>query len=181
MLALAPLARYPGVTFAATGLVGLVVFRQCRARRRTTLDVLLFAAITCLPIIVWFARDIQQVGTLAGRQLVFHPVTLGVLEQGPCDSLGMGIAVLPFVLYRSPAVIGLALVVLALVTLARLVFLIYGFSRSTTTLTLTTGHPIEFLLTVFVVICTIFLLVAISWADWGEPLDSRLLIPINVV
>ncbi len=81
---LAFLARFPGLALVATGIVSMMFWNKRPVRQRVA-DSAVFVAISCLPMALWLARNLQVSGQATTVQLAFHPVTLHHLDSGLTD------------------------------------------------------------------------------------------------
>jgi 4-amino-4-deoxy-L-arabinose transferase-like glycosyltransferase len=71
---LAFLTRYPGAAFIWAALLGLCFLSRTRWVRRIS-DAILFGLISCLPVLLWLARNVRAGGSSTGRAFNFHPMT----------------------------------------------------------------------------------------------------------
>ncbi len=81
VISLAFLTRYIGVTLVIVGLIGIFLFGEKRFSRRV-IDCLIFAIISCSPMIIWMARNLFVAQTLTDKKVFFHPCTYGQIRFG---------------------------------------------------------------------------------------------------
>jgi len=72
LIGLAWITRYVGVALVGTALAVLVVQRVPWRRRLISIGI--FAAISCLPMLLWLGRNSALTGNPANRRLLWHPI-----------------------------------------------------------------------------------------------------------
>jgi 4-amino-4-deoxy-L-arabinose transferase-like glycosyltransferase len=72
LAALALLTRYVGVTSIVTGVAALLLLPKRDWRRRLA-SAVVFGAIACLPMVLWFIRNVSRTGSQTDRHMIFHP------------------------------------------------------------------------------------------------------------
>ena len=78
LLGLAWITRYVGVALVGTALAALMVQRV--PWRKRLISVGMFAAISCLPMLVWLGRNALLTGNPANRRLLWHPIGYSQLK-----------------------------------------------------------------------------------------------------
>lgn len=71
---LALLTRYAGVALTATGVMAMLLLGK-RLGSQRILDIALFGALSCLPVVLWLGRNLAVAGSAASREIAFHPLT----------------------------------------------------------------------------------------------------------
>ena len=175
MVALAFLARYPGVTFVATGIIGISFLSQ-RTYYRRVADSSIFAAISSLPMALWIIRSLYVAGSATNRKIVFHPITFDHVKSALFTfsswSLPYRFSGVAAGIFWLAAVVGLS--VFSILLLQR---------KSRLNGSDFVRHDIAklpCLLVTFIVIYCVFLIVSISFLDALTPLDNRILSPVYV-
>ncbi len=73
LIALAWLARYPGVALAAAGLVGILLLSRETTRVKFH-DCAIFLGVSLVPISLWMLRNFSVAGSATNRRLAFHSI-----------------------------------------------------------------------------------------------------------
>jgi hypothetical protein len=165
LLALACLTRYAGLAFVGAAVLALFFFDNGSWRQRLGRG-LLFGLLAGLPLGLWLLRNRLLAGTGTSRQLFFHPVHMGHMQQA-VDTFSSWL-LLPLPL---PGLVKLGLLALLLVAGTGLLWWVYGRSLP----------PLFKLLGLFSLVYLLFLAVSISFVDANTPLDQRILSPIYLM
>lgn len=182
MVALAFLARYPGVTFVATGIMGISFLSQKTYYKRIA-DSSIFVAVSSLPIALWIMRNLHVAGNAANREIAFHPITFGHIKSAlftfsewlfPHSFWGVTIDVTGKIVRSFSLVVVVGLSVSSILLLQRK----SGLNGSDFVKHYLAKLPR--LLVTFIVIYCVFLIVSISFFDVRTPLDFRILSPVYV-
>ena len=165
LLALACLTRYAGLAFVGAAVLALLLFDK-RPLRQRLVNGLLFGLVAGLPLGLWLLRNRLLTGTGTSRQLVFHPIQMGHIQQA-VDTFSSWL-LLPL---RLPGLVKLGLLAMLLLGGLGLLWWVYGRS-----------WPIIYkLLGLFSLVYLLFLAVSISFVDANTPLDHRILSPIYLM
>lgn len=165
LLALACLTRYAGLAFVGAAVLALFFFDNGSWRQRLGRG-LLFGLLAGLPLGLWLLRNRLLTGTGTSRQLFFHPIHMGHIQQA-VDTFSSWL-LLPLHL---PGLVKLGLLALLLVVGTGLLWWVYGRSLP----------PLFKLLGLFSLVYLLFLAVSISFVDANTPLDHRILSPIYLM
>ena len=163
---LALLTRYVGLALVATCAAALLLDRAQALRRRIG-DSLGFAAIAMLPSIGWAIHNRITTHTATNRRFVCHPIGLTQARQAS-DAISHWI-----VPNKTP---DSARVVVTIVAIACAVMIILWSWRRTRLDSAAAG--IRAILVLFAVCYSALLVVSISFADAGTPLDARIMLPL---
>jgi 4-amino-4-deoxy-L-arabinose transferase-like glycosyltransferase len=169
VLGLACLTRYTGLALVATAALWVLWSGPGAGRRRLT-DALLLGLLGCVPLGLWFARNLLVSGGLADRQIIYHPIT-GKLAREGLATLAQW--VLPG---RAPS-LWLALIPIALFVLVLGAGLVLQSRSSDASDAERVARRAPLVPGLFVLVYAVTLLVSISWFDAHTPLDDRILSP----
>jgi len=164
-IALNCLARYAGVSFVWTGLLGIFLTPQRNGKKRLA-DGFVFAALSCLSLTAWACRSLWLAGSAANRTFGFHPPS-GEDMITALNSICLWIF--------PPGILGAPTVARA-AALGTAVLLVWRLTR----------HPVlparqlPRLAGAFLFAYGIFLLMARSLFDSAIPFDTRILAPAYV-
>ena len=174
------LTRYVGVVPVLTGTVALLSFKGRTVRRRLV-DVITFATIACLPVVLWAFRNHQVANASTDRALVFHPIKLGQIVSG--ISTASSWLLLGKVRGDVRAIGFLIEVVIASAAIAFLFMRRIGRRRSISSETPAKPPGLQklpHLLSIFIVSNVAFLLFTASFVDADTTLDDRSLVAVHV-
>jgi hypothetical protein len=179
LIAVAVLTRYAGIAFVATGSLGILTLSREGLRGRA-LKSLLFAAVASLPTSLWGIANLMAVGTVTGRQLVFHPIQIGHATQALSTLASWLLIPASASGYLKLAVL-LGLCALGGVAIRRSMKMrgaapkggAYGETHA--------RRVLASLLVSFAAIYGFFLLISLSLFDGNIPFDDRILSPVYLV
>lgn len=77
--ALAALTRYAGPAVAAASFLALVLLGRDNFRRRLRSG-LVFTAVSLLPLLFWYGRNLVLTGEVSNRELTYHPLSFASLK-----------------------------------------------------------------------------------------------------
>ena len=167
---LALLSRYVGVALVGAGLLGLFFFGG-RPWKRRGIDCFVFGFVSCLGAAFWAVRNRLVAGSLANRELVFHPIPAEKVRTG---ALAMSRWYLPQSLPPSVKIAFVAALVLAFLPRSR------PDDTRRSNAAARRASAIAGLLMIFILLYVALLAVSISFYDAHTPLDNRLLSPVNL-
>lgn len=174
---LALLTRYAGIAVVGTALLGILIFSRKTIFRRL-LNALLFGIISTAPLISLLGYNRQVAGSATNRTLAFHPITRTNLWQG-LETLGSWLGVTRqdsswFFFVLGVSFYGFLILGVALYTVRRRQHPTQSDSQ------LASFPVLIWLLALFIVIYSLFLVISISFFDANTMLDNRILSPIFV-
>jgi hypothetical protein len=170
-IALGFLTRYIGIVLVATG-IGGIFFLCKKTYYRKFIDLVILTSISSLPIIVWVIRNLYVSGTLTNRKIVFHPITYYHFRYA-IDTISRWF--LPETVHKIIRAIVLFVVIIALLISG--IFLLIKKRKDSVR---QRGEKIPYLLILFILIYTGFLIFSISFFDAHTLMDYRILSPIYV-
>ncbi|NLG27741.1 MAG: hypothetical protein GX557_07495 [Chloroflexi bacterium] len=169
VLGLACLTRYTGLALVATAALW-VLWTGPGAVGRRIADALLLGLLGCVPLGLWFARNLRVSGGLADRQIIYHPITAEQAREGLAT---LSQWVLPG---RAPS-LWLGLIPIALFVLVLGAGLVLQSRPPSSGDAERAERRGPLLPGLFVLVYAVALLVSISWFDAHTPLDDRILAP----
>ncbi|MEK6590907.1 MAG: hypothetical protein AABZ11_09545 [Nitrospinota bacterium] len=170
-IALGFLTRYIGIVLVTTG-IGGIFFLCKKTYYRKFIDIVILTSISSLPIIVWVIRNLYVSGTMANRKFFFHPITVYHFRYA-IDTISR--LFLPETVHKIVRAIVLFVVIIAL--LISDIFLLIKKRKDSIR---QRGEKIPYLLILFILIYTGFLIFSISFFDAHTLMDYRILSPIYV-
>jgi hypothetical protein len=171
--ALAFLTRYVGAALWATGVLVILHFSKETWKERLKCAAV-FSLIGLFPTALWITRNIRVAGTVAAREMGFHPITMDQLRSG-LDSISSWL--LPG---ADPDARGVSFLVIAAL-LILVVVLRRGGVRQTPAAAGQEGlAKLPLLLVLYIGVYGLMMLVVISFFDAYMTLDNRYLYPIYV-
>ncbi len=79
LAALGTLTRFVGFALVATGATGLLLLSSTSWKRRAG-DMVMYCAISFLPVLIWLRRNASVGGSMTNRQWIYHPMRPEVLQ-----------------------------------------------------------------------------------------------------
>jgi len=173
-VAFAFLTRYAGGALVAAGLTALCALSSGPWRRRLG-DAGIFLAISVAPLALWAVRSVWLAGNPVGREVGFHPVTLGHVECALANSSAW------LLTDYVPRPFREILFLVALVASAAALWQAFRRSRPCIASPIWQVLPkLPSVLAIFIACYLLFLLACITCLHWSTPLDYRILSPVFV-
>ncbi len=169
---LAILCRWAGAPLFVTGLIIALVFSPADAWRRVW-HTCLFGAVTCLPVLGWVARNSLIGGSMANRQMVWHPVGVQHFSDLVLRIPGM----FSPLLWQSVRIRYL-LAFFALFAFGGISLTVWSFAGRSARRRWAMLRAAPWPFAIFAAGYVSFLLLSISLFDRSIPLDNRMLLPV---
>ena len=176
LAALLYLTRYVGISAVALGGIGLLIFGQ-RSMVKRIKDVILFAVISLLPMLVYYVRNWFLTGSMTNRVILFHPPTEAQIRQGISTMSAWLIPTRINIYIRS--------IVMIIFGIAILVLIVLNFQqiRGKTDTQPEDTETMQFvaLLLIYAVIYIIMVGLSLTFFDASTRLNDRILSPLYVI
>ena len=176
LTALVYLTRYVGITAVALGGLSLLIFRS-RPLGKKFRDVVIYGAISLLPMLVFYVRNWYLTGSLTNRIISFHPPTEAQIKQGIST---ISIWMLPARINSS-----LRLVVLVLFLIAVAALMVMNYLRSKkepdSQFVLMGANQFVVLLITYALIYLFMVFASLTFFDASTRLNDRILSPLYVI
>ena len=176
VVCLTVMTRYIGIVNIATGLVGILYFSKNKISKKIS-DLLIFASITSLPIIIWLLRNKTLTGNSTNRKLVLHPIGFSQLSDAYHTIFNW------FVPENIKISVSLFLPLIILL----FIFITIVYSKSPDisankheNSVISTTPSIMKILLLFIMLYFLFLIISISFIDAYTPINTRILSPIFI-
>ena len=176
LTAMVYLTRYVGITAVALGGLSLLIFRA-RPLGKKFRDVVIFGAISLLPMLVFYVRNWYLTGSMTNRIISFHPPTEAQIKQG-ISTISKWL--LPA---RINSSLRLVVLVLFLIAVAALIIMNHLRSKkeSDSQLVLMGANQFVVLLITYALIYLFMVFASLTFFDASTRLNDRILSPLYVI
>ncbi len=170
---LAIFTRYAGAAVLATAVIGILFLRAMGLGKKLVFCII-YGIISVIPMLFWVIIDLNNTQTTPIREIAFHPLNLGHLQQA-LTTLSSWLLIPE----RTSGIIKLGSLLVILMEFLYFVYLRRSMLRHDSEIEIIKPIPSAIkLMLIFQLVYLPFLAISISFLDANTPLDSRILSPI---